>query len=252
MYKIPANTLFLGKNLVFVPECHSTNDLALQLSQKPETPEGTVVITNHQTAGRGQRGNTWHAAPGMNLTFSVIVKPAFLALKDQFYLNMVTSLAVRDLLKNNIDSNIEVKWPNDVLINGKKVCGILVENQIHGSRFTNSVIGIGLNINQEEFALPTATSLALIRGQKVDLAGTLEILLANLESRYLQLRQQKLTLLKDDYLRALYWRNELHTFSSHDKTFEGVIRNVDDIGRLQVETDEGLRVFDLKEISYIR
>lgn len=253
MYKIPASTLFTGKNLVFVPECHSTNDLALQLCQQSPATEGSLIITSHQTNGRGQRGNSWHASPGMNLTFSLIFKPTFLAIGDQFLLNIFASLAVLDYLKSRVDLPIHVKWPNDVLIEGQKICGILIENQLQGNQFQSIVVGIGVNINQKEFAPGvTATSLALKSLKNHDLQSELELLLQKIEVRYLQLKEGRHTQLKEDYIRALFWRNEEHTFATNDKQFQGTITNIDEAGRLLVKIDNHVRAFELKEIAYLR
>jgi BirA family transcriptional regulator, biotin operon repressor / biotin---[acetyl-CoA-carboxylase] ligase len=254
LYKIPANTLFMGGNLVFVPECHSTNTLALQLCQQSSTPEGTVVITNNQTAGRGQRGNSWEAQPGMNLTFSIILKPVFLDLKDQFYLNIIISLGIHDYLITNKISNSHIKWPNDVMVGRKKLCGILIENQIQGSRFTNSVAGIGININQQNFNNDTATSLRIVTGTEHTLQHELEQLLQKIEARYLQLRQNAYAKIKSDYLDTLYWKNELHEFTSNGENFSGVIIGIDEAGRLSVQRNDTQEVksFDLKEISYLQ
>jgi BirA family biotin operon repressor/biotin-[acetyl-CoA-carboxylase] ligase len=254
LYKIPANTLFMGGNLVFVPECHSTNTLALQLCQQPSTPEGTVVITNNQTAGRGQRGNSWEAQPGMNLTFSILLKPVFLDLKDQFYLNMIISLGIHDYLVTKKISNSHIKWPNDVMVGRKKLCGILIENQIQGSRFTNSVAGVGININQQNFTNDTATSLSIVTGTEYILQDELEQLLQKIEARYLQLRQNSHAKIKSDYLNALYWKGETHQFASHGESFSGVIQGIDDAGRLNVQRSDTHEVksFDLKEISYLQ
>src|SRR6185369_12885123 len=105
---------------VFVPECQSTNTLLLDLASKSALPEGTVLITSNQFAGRGQRGNTWQAAAGMNLTFSVLFKPSFLAVKNQFALTMVASVAVFDFLKEKNVEGVKIKWPNDILVGKKK------------------------------------------------------------------------------------------------------------------------------------
>lgn len=251
MYKIPANTLFIGKNLIFVPECHSTNDLAIAKSHEPDIVEGTVVITDNQTAGRGQRGNVWKASPGMNLTFSMILKPAFLQPKDQFYLNIVTSLAVRDFLQTKTDAEIKVKWPNDVLVDGKKLCGILIENQLQGNRISNTVAGIGLNINQRVFDLPTATSLTLITNKTFILPDVFEQLLSHIEGRYLELVQGKYKELLAHYEQALYWHGIAHRFSSKEELFTGVIRGVDDVGRLKIEVDGVIKLFAAKELVYV-
>lgn len=253
MYKIPANTLFLGKHLVFVPECHSTNTLALQLSQKPSTTEGTVVITNNQTAGRGQRGNAWESAPGMNLTFSVVLRPSFLPLKDQFYLTMAASLALHDYLSAKTGKLIAIKWPNDILVHEKKICGILIENQVQGSRFIAAVAGIGLNVNQSRFSAGTATSMLQLTGTEESLELVLHGLLEFIEARYLQLRRQDHQGLKEEYLSRLYALREPRRFVSQGQPFEGVIQGVDENGRLAVETHhEGLLYFGIKEIALLQ
>ena len=252
MYKIPATTLFLGKKLVFVPECHSTMDLALQLCQQSAAPEGTLVITDHQTAGRGQRGNLWIASKGENFTMTFVLRPAFLAIKDQFYLNIAISLGLHDYLTSRTDKAVRIKWPNDMLIDDKKVCGILIENQLQGQHFSQSLIGIGLNINQQVFHVDTASSLGVITDRHYTLADELPVLLSKLEARYLQLREGRLQELKKQYLNTLYWLGEPRRFSAANTTFDGTITGIDASGKLNVETTAGLRAFDLKEIAYVR
>jgi len=251
LYTAPVATLFLGKNLVFVPECQSTNSLALQLAQQVSTPEGTLIITENQTAGRGQRGNSWETEPGMNLTFTVVFRPGFLSVTDQFYLNIITSLAVRDYLKSHAPEPALIKWPNDILVGGKKICGILIENQIQGSRFSGVVVGVGLNINQQKFTVETATSLSLVTSRSFDLQKELEKLLLHLEARYLQLKTSKFGDLKSDYLSNLYWRNEPRTFVVDGNVLPGMITGIDEVGRLTVKTEHGVRAFGVKEIGYV-
>jgi BirA family transcriptional regulator, biotin operon repressor / biotin---[acetyl-CoA-carboxylase] ligase len=251
LYKILANTLFIGKKLIFMPECHSTNSLALELCQQSQVPEGTLVITDRQTAGRGQRGNTWESQPGMNLTCSVILKPTFLAIKDQFLLSIATSLAIRDYLAATCSDPVSIKWPNDILVKQFKICGTLIENQLVGEKFSYAVVGIGLNVNQQLFNIPMATSLFLIVGKSLDLQEVLEGVSSNLESRYLQLRQGRSQHLREDYLTYLYRFNEHHTFQSGDKQFTGKILGVDEQGRLRVLTRDQEKDFGFKEISFV-
>lgn len=250
MYKIPANTLFTGKKLVFVPDCPSTNTLALEISQQSPVKEGTVVITDEQTAGKGQRGNTWEAEPRQNLTFSLILKPGFLAVNKQFYLNIVTCLALKDYLGKKTSHTVHIKWPNDILVHEKKISGILIENQLKGSTISNSIAGIGFNVNQKLFKSPAATSLSLITGHDFDLAEELSLMLGCLESRYLRLRNGDHKLLMDEYLSALYLRHQKHTFSADGVFFEGVIEGLDEWGKLRIATENGLRSFGVKEIRY--
>ena len=251
MYKIPANTLFMGKDLIFMPECHSTNTIALDLCQQSDRPEGCVVITDKQLSGRGQRGNTWESEPGMNLTFSVILKPTFLAIKNQFILSVMTSLAVYDYLSNIFnEKSIAIKWPNDILVNEFKICGILIENQLVGDKLAHSVVGIGLNVNQQHFGSNRATSLAIVGNKVYTLQAVFEGVLGCLEARYLQLRQNKADMLKRTYLDHLYRINESHQFISGTEVFTGKIIGVDETGRLKVENEGKEKVFDVKQIAF--
>src|SRR5688572_32157531 len=168
----------MGHSVVFMPECHSTNDEASQLIESSDNVvEGTVVITNDQTSGRGQRGNTWISEPGKNLTFSLVMKPAFLSAQDQFLLNKAFSLGLYDYLHITLKATVKIKWPNDMLANDKKICGILIENQIQGQNIQHSVVGIGLNVNQENFSMPTATSMKVFERKEFLLENVLEELL---------------------------------------------------------------------------
>jgi len=259
LYKIPANTLFMGKNLVFVPECPSTNTLALEISQQSPAKEGTLVITDRQTAGKGQRGNTWEAEPQQNLTFSLILKPGFLAVNKQFYLNIVVCLALKDYLKERTSDTVYIKWPNDILVHQKKISGILIENQLQGQSISNTIAGIGFNLNQKNFQSPFATSLSTVTGNDFDPAAELPSMLGFIEGRYLQLREESRaggraeeSALMKEYLSGLYWRHETHLFASNGENFEGVIQDLDDSGKLRIETAKGLKSFGVKEIQYLK
>ncbi|MGC3948754.1 MAG: biotin--[acetyl-CoA-carboxylase] ligase [Chryseolinea sp.] len=244
----------MGKEVVFMPECHSTNSFALDRCQQvPPPTEGTIIITNNQFAGRGQRGNNWKAAPGENLTFSVILKPTFLLLSDQFLLNVCSALAVADFLIEEGCSQVSVKWPNDVYIGNKKVCGILVESQIRGNQLIWSVLGIGLNINQQTFSISTATSLSVATRNAYDLDVCLSALVPFIEARYLQLRQGNKDTLVSEYEARLYWANELHEFESADRgTFRGTISGIDSAGKLNVMINDERASFGMKEIMFVK
>jgi BirA family transcriptional regulator, biotin operon repressor / biotin---[acetyl-CoA-carboxylase] ligase len=251
LYKIPAKTLFIGKNLIFVPECNSTNTLAQQLGQQPSVSDGTLVITDNQTAGRGQRGNSWEVEPGANFTFSLILKTGFLPAQDQFGLNMAISVGILDYLKSHLKSNVHIKWPNDILVENRKVCGILIENSIKGSLISHSVVGVGLNVNQIQFTHDRATSLKKETGKTFSLHDELENLLWCVEKFYMLLRQQNYTLLQEYYYQHLYGLNEERKFKSSGTEWTGTITGVDHAGRLKVQTTEGEKVFSFKEIEFV-
>jgi len=248
LYKASSRTRIIGNHLVYLKAVGSTNSWATELSKKAEIKDGTVFITDHQTAGRGQMGNRWNAEPHENLTFSVVLNEP-VPLQEQFYLTVFVTLALYDFLATKVH-HINIKWPNDILINQKKVAGILIENQVSGSRINVAVVGIGLNMNQLQFDLNTATSVRRETGIFQDLSAALDDLLNCLDERYLQLKSGKRDFLLNDWYTRLYLKDLPHQFSSGGQSFNGVITGVDMLGRLVVETAEGQRIFGFKEISY--
>lgn len=254
MYNNPPKTLFVGQTRVYLPVCHSTNDIAAELLQNPSTTEGTVVVTSHQTHGRGQRGNSWQAEPGKNLTFSLILKPLFVSAVSQFQLNIAVSLAVHDFLQFYLPSGLRIKWPNDVYWRDTKLGGILIESTIKGTQLTQSVVGIGLNINQMHFP-PDLRATSLRQATSMEDEYNLEILLnallESLEKRYLQLRAGNFVLLERYYLQNLYSFGEKQQFRSQNQIFTGVINGIDESGRLQIETGNEIRSFGFKEIEFL-
>ncbi len=252
MYKTLTDTLFIGKNIINLSKCHSTNDIAANILQSNRLFEGTVIVAQEQTIGKGQRGNIWKSQPNLNLTFSVILEPKFLKIKDQFFLNIITSLAISDALSDLAKIALKVKWPNDIYSCEKKIGGILIENSVKGNVLNTAVIGIGLNINQKEFdRLPNATSLLNVADTVFDLEEVLNTVLQNIEKRYLQLKSGEFEQLRQTYLKKLYWYKEEHTFQS-DREFTGVIIGIDEYGKLLVEKDDEIKAFDLKEIRFVR
>lgn len=245
------NTLFVGQQLYYLPVCESTNSEAQQLLIKNKATEGCTVLTSEQTNGRGQRGNTWEAEPGKNITLSVILSPVFLPVRQQFYLNMAVSLAVLDLLHAYGATDAQVKWPNDLYVKDKKLGGILIENTINSYSLQHSIVGIGLNINQLGFGVDTATSLAALTGASINLEEVTCRLLELLEKRYIELRSVRHAKLKYEYLQALYRYQEMHQFIVDGKRTQGCIVGVDEEGRLGVELDGELRFFGFKEIAFV-
>ncbi|PKV66605.1 biotin--[acetyl-CoA-carboxylase] ligase [Pontibacter ramchanderi] len=245
------NTLFMGQQLFFLPVCESTNSEAQQLLLKNEATEGCVVLTDEQTHGRGQRGNSWEAAPGKNITLSVILSPVFLAVRHQFYLNMAVSLAVLDLLREQGLGQARVKWPNDLYFEDRKLGGILIENTVTSQFIQHSIVGIGLNVNQLHFGISTATSLAAEVGTQLDVKRLVNRLLELLEKRYLELRSGKIDKLKYEYLQALFRYQEEHGYQIGPEQVQGRIMGVDEDGRLALEVAGELRYFGFKEIAYL-
>ena len=242
----------MGHSLVFMPECHSTNDEAAKMIESQAmVAEGSVIITNCQTAGRGQRGNSWLSEPEKNLTFSLVIKPSFLLAKDQFYLNKVFSLGLFDYLTGALPRKVRVKWPNDLMVDGKKICGMLIENHLQGQTIQHSIVGIGLNVNQQRFSISTATSMIAQLRQALVLQDVLEGVLESLEKRYLQLRSAGREHLDEAYCESLYWIGEKHLFKTGAELAEGVITGVDEAGKLKINIDGTTEYFDLKQIQFL-
>lgn len=239
MYKILANTLFLGKDIQYLPECHSTNDMAFQLVRNKKAQEGTVIICDHQQAGKGQRGNQWESEPGKNLTFSLILKPAFLDASEQFYLNMAVSCAIRKVLTDYFPL-IQIKWPNDLIVpQSGKIGGVLIENSIGKSGWEVAVVGIGLNINQTDFGSEKAVSLKNLTSLDYSLQELLRQLVTQLEQYYLALRKRKFAQIHTDYLSHLFLYQEWATYEAEGDFFEGKIIAVQADGKLELELKGG-------------
>ncbi|ARK13277.1 biotin--[acetyl-CoA-carboxylase] ligase [Fibrella sp. ES10-3-2-2] len=254
MYKIYPKTLFVGQKIVYLPSCQSTNDEAARLLSQEDLPEGTIVVTDQQTQGRGQRGNQWEAQPGQNLTFSLILTPSFLSAAEQFWLNMAVSLAIQDTLSPLLSGRrLTIKWPNDVYVEDRKLGGVLIENTLQGYVLGHSVVGIGLNVNQVGFNVPTATSL-LLESPIADgytLPSLLTVLAEQLEKRYLQLRAGHRNVLRATYLQHLYRYQTPHTYMADEVLFTGTIVDLDPTGRLGIMTKEVVRYFAFKEVTFL-
>ena len=234
-----------------MPTCHSTNEVAREMAKKPDTQEGLVIVCHDQTRGRGQRGNRWESEPGVNLTFSIILKPGFLRIQDQFFLNIITSLAVRDTVAHFLpEGDVKVKWPNDVLVGSAKVAGILIENSINRNRIEHAIVGIGLNVNQMKFRTERATSIAGESGNTLELTAVFEKLISTLEYYLLRLRADRYVEVKAVYLQHLFGYRKKRYYKSEFR-FEGMIEDITASGHLVVVDKNGRNEYDLKEIEFI-
>jgi BirA family transcriptional regulator, biotin operon repressor / biotin---[acetyl-CoA-carboxylase] ligase len=250
-----ADSLFVGQRVIRLDQVDSTNSFTLGILKGMQVEEGLVVTSARQTRGRGQRGNSWESEPGKNITCSIVLKPSFLDPHMQFELTRVASLALSDMLRDIIPHrNVNIKWPNDIYVDGKKIAGILIENAIVSSRISYSVIGIGMNVNQETFGVTgnTATSLKLLSGTEYDLNNLLKMLCAAIEVRYLQLRAGKPEKLRREYFERLFLAGEFTRYTDFARVFEARITEVTDEGFLVLElTDGTLRRFAMKEVGWV-
>jgi len=255
LYKIRPKTLFIGQNSYYLPSCQSTNDEAADLIVQDDPPEGTLVITDRQMAGRGQRGNVWLAEPGQNLTVSLLLRPGFLAPTEQFWLNIALSVGIADALTPLTDGLLRVKWPNDLYIDNQKIGGILLENTIQGQSLAWSIVGMGMNVNQTSFDLPTATSLQnrFPLPEGYNLPGLLSTLCEHIEKRYLQLKAGHRATLKVTYLQRLFRYQESHLYRDvrENYSFMGTIVGIAEGGELLIEVEGQTQKFGFKEIEVI-
>lgn len=234
----------------------STNDYMLeQINAGFISLEGTVITALEQTHGKGLDKNVWESEPGKNLTFSVLLKSVFLKAEQQFYLNKAISLAVFDFVKRIVtEEPVKIKWPNDIYIGDRKVAGILFNNTISGSRFLYSVVGIGININQEKFSGTAANPVSLIHwtGKTLDRDKCLEEILRCLEARYRELSRGNLFQINSDYISSLYRLNEIHFFRYKNEIVPAKITGLSDFGHLQLTVDGNGKIeCDLKEIVFL-
>ena len=229
----------------------------MQLIQQSSAFEGTLVSTDHQLTGRGQRGNLWESAPGQNLLFSLVLMPTFLRADEQFLLSMAIAVGIREGLSQLEHplwrpTALMVKWPNDLYYEHQKIGGLLLENTVRQAFLQHTVAGIGLNINQANFAIPTATSLYRITDRVWDREKVLQHILQGVEQQYLQLRHGQRDKLRARYLRHLYRYQEIHPFRDADgRQFYGEIVGVSPQGHLMVREDNQLRRFGVKEIVFL-
>jgi BirA family biotin operon repressor/biotin-[acetyl-CoA-carboxylase] ligase len=240
-------------NIIKIDSCLSTNSFLKNLSERQELEEGTMLIAGEQTAGRGQAGNQWESEAGKNLTFSLIFYPVFLPVRNNFLLSEAIALGVKDVLDSYV-SDIFIKWSNDIYYRDKKIAGILIENAITGKILSQSIAGIGINLNQEQFlsGAPNPISLKQITGQEANLDSLSEQLSVSIFNRYKQLRQGETEAIAGDYYSALYRKDGFYPYKDRKGLFRAKIESVGEDGFLRLIDEQGeKRSYAFKEVSAI-
>lgn len=223
-----------------------------------ESPHGTVVRALSQTAGRGQRGNSWESEPGANLTFSMILRPQGLEVKDQFRLSMAVALGVCRVVDELLPGHsVKVKWPNDVYVEQRKICGILIENSLSGKLITRSIVGVGLNVNQREFRsnAPNPVSISMITGKEYNLEQLQERVAAEILAQTGLITDKEEYVLRNMFLSHL-WRNDGGLYRWLDtaslKIFEARLTDILPDGALELTDSRGRhRIFHFKEVAAV-
>lgn len=239
--------------IISLPETDSTNEYAINLLKNERPEEGYVVLTDFQTNGKGIENNSWESERDKNLTFSLVLYPAFAADK-QFVFNKAISLGIYDFLKAELpESDVSIKWPNDIYIGNKKVCGILIQNSVIGNKLDYVVIGIGLNVNQTHFKsdAPNPVSLKNTTGKDYDLREILNRLLLYIVDRYSQVTAGAFQKIEKDYQTALYRFMEWHEFTIKGDKTNARLTGTSEYGQLILETEAGQKITcDLKDVKF--
>jgi len=236
---------------VKLKQVDSTNDYAQEYSKKYSKVNNVVFVSKEQTKGKGQRGNSWFSEKNKNLTFSLLIRETGIAVADFFSINFVVSLALVELLKNNFPE-VKIKWPNDILINRKKIAGILIENSIRKTAINQTIIGIGLNVNQAFFPkeLPFATSMTNESNKNFDL-NVLLTKFIEIFSKYWE-KRTKLDILKEEYLNYLFAFKQWQKFKDRNGFFRAQIIDIEKSGELVVLDEKNeIRKYFFKEVEFI-
>lgn len=245
--------------LITLDETDSTNRYISQLYNSSQEPvaEFTTVTAEFQSAGKGQRGNTWESERGKNLLFSLVLYPAFLEARRQFILSQIVSLSIKEELSRWSDE-ITIKWPNDIYWKDKKICGILIENDLSGHFIGRSISGIGININQDEFHsdAPNPVSLKQITGKEHDRYEILAHILQRIQTYYNGLQTEKHSTYAAEigarYARSLFRRRGFHPYEDAGGKFSARLLRVEQDGRFVLEDENGQeREYLFKEVQYI-
>lgn len=234
-------------------ETQSTNSYLKDLARKESLPDFFSVRAKYQTEGRGQRGNQWESSPNDNLLCSVLLHPVFVSANRSFYISQIVSLSLIQSLEK-YSADFTIKWPNDIYWKDEKIAGILIENQFLSNQVNQSVIGIGLNLNQDSFSpeLPNPISLYQITGMKVDIDELWQEFLHHLKEGYQLLKEGKAGQVKIAYHNRLYRNEGFHRYRDEKGVFEAYLHKVQPDGQLiLIDRDGQQRKYYFKEVSYI-
>jgi BirA family biotin operon repressor/biotin-[acetyl-CoA-carboxylase] ligase len=236
-----------------VNELTSTNEYLWELSEKQKLEDFYTISAGFQNSGKGQDDNVWESAKDKNILLSIIVNPSFLLAENVFQISRWVSLAIVGYLKEKGLRNIQIKWPNDIYIDDKKIAGILIQNAMLGHHISKSMIGIGLNINQTVFVsdAPNPVSLKQLTQQDYSVNNEISSLIKHLQKNYRLLMSTPQQLIQD-YHELLYQRDQWRDYQIGEEIIKGMIKGVDQFGRLVLEKSYGnTLVLDIKEVRFL-
>ncbi len=247
------NTQAIGYYITQFESLDSTNDYISELLKKNNIQEGFIVSTLLQTKGKGQKGNSWESENAKNLLMSVLLAPDFINASSQFYLNKIISLSVAEFIME-FTTDVFIKWPNDIYVNSKKIAGILIENKIMGDAIKNSIIGIGININQEVFLSDAHNPISLKNITKVEynINECLDKLCTYLNKWYDALRNDNYDLIDNTYMKMLMNYNVFSKYHYNGKDIIAKITALSEYGMLILLLEDGSSITcDMKEIVFL-
>lgn len=240
--------------IIHLKKTKSTNIYLRDLIKAKDVKEGTIVYADYQTEGRGQRGNAWESEAGRNLLFSIVLYPRFLKANEQFILSQIVSLAIKDFLSKRFD-DITIKWPNDIYWRNQKIAGILIENQLIEDHLYQSIIGVGLNVNQIKFRSDATNpvSMRLINnGQENDRSAILSLISYYIQVYYDEIKNGQKDKIIQDYKDSLFRRNGYYEYIDENGYFTARIKDVEPNGMLILEKKDGeIKRYAFKEVQYI-
>ena len=237
-------------NLNKIDAIGSTNQALREQFQAGQLQHGQVLWALHQTQGKGQRGAVWSVEANKNLTFSVFLSQEKLSFSKPFSLNCHVALALKSSLDALDIPDVSIKWPNDILSGEEKICGILIENVYRGKLLKGSIVGVGLNVNQEKFDhLPQASSMRLQTGRTFVIEEVLQLFLKHFSS---QLQNNNEGDLFEHYRAALFSIDQNRNFRTGETQFSATIKGVNENGQLLLQLSDGsIKEFALKEIQWV-
>ena len=244
---------YFGSHIIQIDHVSSTNNYAAKLLNQTKIPFGAVIMAQFQDDGRGQRGAVWQSKSGENLLFSAILDGSLMKECPPFYLSKCVAVSIKDTLSYFLKHKIHLKWPNDVLVERRKIAGVLIESQWKGNNLFSSIIGVGLNVNQTHFEYGfDATSMKLLSANDYDLKEVLQVLCTKLNFNFNRLLSKEYSDLQQDYLSSLYKYNEKTHFKIGDKLEEVVLKDVNENGMVSLEMLGGkIKEYDFSQARQI-
>ena len=243
------NSSFFSKNLIKLNEIDSTNKFLIDLNKKSQFTNSVVVTADYQTKGKGRRANSWESEKGKNLLISILFKHNF-KIENQFLFSAAISLSIQKLISKFTNEKAYIKWPNDIMINNKKIAGFIIDNLFQKNTIHTTVVGIGINVNQLKFKKynPEAISISLINNSVIDLG--------HLKDKFLNILDEKYNNMDDGFVKKynklLFMKNSYVNFKIKEKIIKAKIHSVDKTGALLLEKkNKGLERFEVNQVGYL-